>query len=383
MVAVCVAGLVALFAMLRGGPVDAQSRRGLEREQAEIRAKRRGVEKRLKELKVAANSAAGKLYLAQDRLALAEEQYLRAKKRLEDTQKTLKKVKDDLAGTEARFGKHQQAFSGRVVALYERGQGSFVETVLQARSFAELTERADRCGAVLGEDQFTLYKIKLHKQSLDEARVKCERQMQEEQQARTEAQQVYDRVKTQRAAAHKELASLKADRARWEDTYKELERASNEITAHLRSLATSGSRGSTYSGTWSGSFLRPVSGRITSPYGYRKDPFTGSRRMHTGVDLKAARGGGIKAAAAGQVIHTGWWGAYGKCMIVDHGKSRSGARYTTLYAHLLSYKVSPGTIVKRGQVIGLADSTGRSTGHHLHFEVRENGRPINPLTAGM
>jgi murein DD-endopeptidase MepM/ murein hydrolase activator NlpD len=138
-----------------------------------------------------------------------------------------------------------------------------------------------------------------------------------------------------------------------------------------RSPATTAYR---YQGTWVGTWLRPVGGGITSSFGYRSDPFTGRARMHSGVDLQASGGEPVHAAAAGTVIHAGWWGAYGKCVLVDHGSGR-----TTLYGHLLSCEVSPGTIVTRGQVIGLADSTGRSTGNHVHFEVRRDGRPVSPL----
>jgi murein DD-endopeptidase MepM/ murein hydrolase activator NlpD len=373
--------LAGLAAHLDGPPVQAQSRRDLERRRANVRARRAEAEKRLRQLKVAESSAAKDLYLAQDRLARAEDQYLQARAKLVRTQKTLRKVKTNYEEMERRFGQHREAFRNRLVALYERGESSFLEAVLEAQSFAELAERGGRCATVLNRDQLTLQRVQAEKERLAAAKATYEQQMREEQKARTEKQEIYERVKRERAEAHGQLAKLRANKARWEDTYKELERASREIEAHLRQLAAGRTAGGTYSGTWGGSFLRPVGGRITSRYGYRSDPFTGRRRRHTGVDLDTGRGTPVKAADAGKVIHAGWWGAYGKCLIIDHGKGASGDRYTTLYAHLLSYRASRGTIVKRGQVIALADSTGRSTGHHLHFEVRKNGRPINPLSA--
>ena len=117
-----------------------------------------------------------------------------------------------------------------------------------------------------------------------------------------------------------------------------------------------------YAGT--GELAWPLNGPITSTFGYRVHPVTGEYRMHTGIDIACPRGAAVRSAADGIVIFAGNNGGYGKCMIIDHGK------YRTLYAHLLSYETKPGDEVEMGQIIAKADSTGVSTGDHLHFEVR-------------
>lgn len=114
----------------------------------------------------------------------------------------------------------------------------------------------------------------------------------------------------------------------------------------------------------SGELAWPVNGPVTSSFGMRVHPVTGKYRMHTGIDIAVPRGTKIHSAGDGEVIFAGNNGGYGKCIIIDHGK------YRTLYGHLLSYNVRPGDKVRKGQVIGRADSTGVSTGDHLHFEVR-------------
>ncbi len=126
-----------------------------------------------------------------------------------------------------------------------------------------------------------------------------------------------------------------------------------------------------------GGFLRPVSGPVTSPFGTRVHPIFKKVINHTGVDLGMPMGAQVKAANSGKVISAGWYGGYGKVVIIDHGKV-NGIPVTTLYAHLSSYSVSNGASVYKGQVIGNVGSTGYSTGPHLHFEVRENGKPVNP-----
>ncbi len=122
-----------------------------------------------------------------------------------------------------------------------------------------------------------------------------------------------------------------------------------------------------------GSLARPVNGYITSHFGYRIHPIYGSRRLHAGTDFGAACGTPVYAATGGSVVSSGWAGGYGNRIIVSHG----GGLATT-YNHLSGYTVRSGG-VQRGQVIGYVGTTGSSTGCHLHFEVRVNGSPVNPM----
>lgn len=114
-------------------------------------------------------------------------------------------------------------------------------------------------------------------------------------------------------------------------------------------------------------FIRPVEGRVTSPFG----PRWGSH--HDGIDYAASIGTPVKAAGGGRVVHVGYSGGYGRTVIIEH---QEGMR--TLYSHLNSYNVNVGQRVNRGQTIAKTGNSGRSTGPHLHFEVRVNGRPVNP-----
>jgi murein DD-endopeptidase MepM/ murein hydrolase activator NlpD len=125
-------------------------------------------------------------------------------------------------------------------------------------------------------------------------------------------------------------------------------------------------------------FLRPVGGPITSPFGYRVHPIFHSRIYHSGIDIGAGYGTPIKASNTGKVIMAGWYGGYGKVVIIDHGVVR-GQPITTLYGHMSSISVSQGQKVSQGQIVGKVGTTGYSTGPHLHFEVRVKGQPRNPL----
>ena len=117
----------------------------------------------------------------------------------------------------------------------------------------------------------------------------------------------------------------------------------------------------------------PVRSAIASEFGNRRDPFTNEREFHQGVDLVAGHGTPVNAPAAGAVALAGSHGSYGLAVIVDHG---SGVK--TLYGHLSRVSVKNGERVTRGQLLGHAGNTGRSTGAHLHYEVTVGGRPVNP-----
>lgn len=122
-------------------------------------------------------------------------------------------------------------------------------------------------------------------------------------------------------------------------------------------------------------FSWPVRGWITSWYGWRNDPFSGSRGFHTGLDIGASQGSPVRAAMEGTVASTGYSATSGNYIVLRH---HSG--YTTLYAHLDKIHVKPGAAVSQSTVIGAVGSTGYSTGPHLHFTVSKNGRTMNPMT---
>jgi murein DD-endopeptidase MepM/ murein hydrolase activator NlpD len=122
-------------------------------------------------------------------------------------------------------------------------------------------------------------------------------------------------------------------------------------------------------------FEKPVRGRLTSRFGYRRDPFSGKRGFHTGVDIAGRQGSEVRAAREGTVSFAGVKFGRGKSIIVVHAFG-----YKTVYSHLSAVRAGKGQRVKKGEIIGFIGDSGRSTGPHLHFETWHRGKPINPLT---
>ena len=127
-------------------------------------------------------------------------------------------------------------------------------------------------------------------------------------------------------------------------------------------------------GSAPGRLAFPVSGSVTSAFGWRIHPIFGTRKLHAGIDMDASSGEKIRAAGNGTVIMASTWGGYGRTVIIDHGGGLS-----SLYAHQSSIWVSVGDEVSAGDVVGLAGCTGYCTGTHLHFETREFGSPVDPM----
>jgi murein DD-endopeptidase MepM/ murein hydrolase activator NlpD len=174
-------------------------------------------------------------------------------------------------------------------------------------------------------------------------------------------------AQTQAAAVERLLSSIRHEIAAAEQHKDGLEADAAALRREIERLASK--EGVAPTGlSW------PLNARVGSPFGYRVHPILGIRRLHTGIDLSAASGTPITAAATGRVILAETYGGYGRAVVIDHGGG-----ITTLYAHQSQMAVSVGQTVDRGQVVGHVGCSGSCTGPHLHFEVRKSGVPVDPL----
>ena len=265
----------------------------------------------------------------------------------------------------------------RLVTLYQEGDIKALEILLQSRSFSDFSNRMYLVNEVVSRDAEVLDDLEIAQDRADQRRERVEDRKQTLESLQHQEENVRaDTLDARQDTQAKKTAVLR-DRLTWERALDELEANSREITAMLNRLQRrSKGRGGVVVTPWTGGLARPVSGRITSGFGYRMHPILKRRKMHTGVDLAASSGTPIHAAAGGVVVFSGWWGGYGNCVILDHGGGLA-----TLYGHCSSLGVGEGQKVSQGQSIAYVGSTGLSTGPHLHFEVRRNGNPVNPMGA--
>ena len=290
-----------------------------------------------------------------------------------------------LHAAQASLQLHDQALKRRLVDIYENGNLSYAEVLISAQSFAQFVERWEDLRLLIRSNQDALRQRKAAEAKVAGAEADLERtqmelgqEQQQQQQAQTQLSSLADERRNLVAVADQQRRSVAHQVAEMEDLSaaeeNELERLIRQRQAELAAQhKASGVAGNNLPSGGPGSFSWPVSGTITSPFGWRSNPFGGAPEFHQGLDIGAPTGTTITAAASGTVIMAQYYGGYGNYILIDHGGG-----YSTGYGHCSAIYVSVGQSVQRGQAIGAVGSTGNSTGPHLHFEVRINGKPVDP-----
>jgi murein DD-endopeptidase MepM/ murein hydrolase activator NlpD len=265
----------------------------------------------------------------------------------------------------------------RMIDLYETRDPTLVEVILESSSLQDAIERIHYLEAIALQDTRITADVARAREGVRIAREKTKKVR-----ARVHAETRIVAVRTQQQRDVRD--QLLASQDRLSDTRTRKRRAlistreqkailiaeANALAAEdagIRGQLTA-AQGSVDTVPSSQGLIWPVSGPVTSPFGYRWG------RLHAGIDIAAPSGTPIHAAASGTVVLAGWTGGYGNFTCIDHGGALA-----TCYAHQSSYAVSSGAQVSQGQVIGYVGNTGHSFGSHLHFEVRVNGAPVDPL----
>lgn len=289
-----------------------------------------------------------------------------------------------LAAAEASARRHEEAYRHRIVQIYEHGELSYLEFLLQSRTFSEFAERFEDLRLLVAADQRTVVErqrarrvLARREAAVEQTTVSLESDLAAEEQTRTRLDALAAERANLASLADRQRASVAQDVQSLDDLSESEERALEAAIAQrqreleAQRTAAGGSPAAPAHG--SGQFIWPVHGPITSPFGYRTNPFGGAPDFHPGLDIAAETGTPILAADSGRVIIAGWVSGYGNYIAIDHGRGIS-----TGYGHCSRIDVSVGQDVQRGQVIGAVGSTGHSTGPHVHFEIRVNGRPVDP-----
>lgn len=337
----------------------------LQKKQKQTRAK-------INHLKWLENLETNKLYKNQQKLEATTTDLVSSKRQLNSAQGRLDLLENQLSDSLIEFSELDFQVKRRIRQVFKNQRKGFFELLLSAQDFNTFLDRIYFEGIVIKNDYKKMEAAR--RKAKEIALLKYNVQAQKTYIARSVKNIKYQQQSIQQEITRNQnmIYRLRTDRATFERAERELARQSESLQ-NMISRAGSSSNVRIVSG-----FIKPIGGRITSPFGWRRHPIFNSRSFHSGVDIGGPYNGNVRASNAGKVIYSGWYGGYGKVVILDHGQV-NGIPVTTLYAHLNSSRVSPGEYVSKGQVVGYEGTTGYSTGPHVHFEVRVNGRPNNPL----
>ena len=329
-----------------------------------------------------------------EQLRQIEEQLRQAQQQLESIQQQRIAVENDITINEKLLAEAQKRLEGREAVFYKRvrdiyinGRLSYLDVVIGSKDFRDFANRLEILKRIIDSDIKLIDEIKkeraeiaARKQALEQSRAKlvelekaAAAKQAEIEQKKKEREVVLQKAQNDRAIAMQAIEELNASSAQITSLLK----ARQAERAAARAAAEAAAQQSSSSYSWvqgTGQLGWPVSGEITSPYGYRTHPIWGTTIYHSGIDIGVDEGTPVHAADGGTVAWSGWMGGYGYAVVIDHGNGMS-----TLYAHNSDLAVSEGQDVGKGQVVAYAGSTGNSTGPHVHFEVRISGDPVDPM----
>lgn len=320
---------------------------------------------------------------------------------LDETLYRIDENETKLVEVTAELNEKHAVLEKRVRDIYINGQISYLDVLFGAKDFGDFLTRMDLLKRVMIRDSELVADVLAYQTEIKEVGKQLEADKQIQEELATKAQAAMD-VKLEKVAKQQALIDLmQNDKDVYDRQYDEMMASSAEVerlihakeeemrraaeearrqaemearAAQSGNVVEIGDDGGGYvMQSFGGGMIWPISGPITSEFGWRTHPIFGSARFHSGLDIGGDYGMPIHAAASGVVIEAGWIGGYGNTIMIEHGSG-----IVTLYGHNESLAVGVGQQVNQGDVIAYCGSTGNSTGPHCHFEVRVGGEPVSP-----
>ncbi len=312
---------------------------------------------------------------------------------IKQSKKEIALLKKDLGGLQGRHESRQELLQKRLRDIYLNDDQNILNLVAGAQDMNDFLSRSEYLSRIVESDEQLIKSIRIEQQAIrfkqNQITDKYSRMLSYRgklKQKRSSLETIKSKRKALLDAVEEKRKAYLLKKYALEDHTHELEMEIQQKIREFQREESYARRQRSYSAgrnsgggrsyavrRGTGSMSWPVSGPITSGYGWRIHPIFGTQKFHTGVDFGVGYGNSIRATDSGNVIHAGWCGGYGYAVIIDHGNGIS-----TLYAHCSRLYVSYGQAVSKGQSVAAVGSTGYSTGPHLHFEVRVNGVPVSP-----
>ena len=320
------------------------------------------------------SSGVVKIQELDDKIRTAQQEISNFENQLKELQTKVEETTNHLTHLQQDYDENEKLLEERLVVLYESGETTYLDILLKSSSLTEFLSNYYTIQQVVETDTELLESISKQKAEVEITKNQLEEQKSNLKLLKAKKEQTYIVMQNNKTIQENYMNQLS-------DNEKELQKKIEEYKAeeqrveNLIQLAA----GQGYEGEYTGGVMAwPIakSGTyITSPFGYREHPIQGVIKLHSGIDIgNAGFGAPVIAAADGIVTLASYNGGYGNCVMINHGNGIS-----TLYGHGQKILTTVGTQVKKGDLIMEVGSTGNSTGPHLHFEVRINGKAVNPI----
>ena len=281
----------------------------------------------------------------------------------------------ELEESERQQAEQYAQLRSRLRYMVEHGTTSSLSILLSSDSFSDFLNRYEIIRQISLRDESLFEQLKAIRDKVLTEKQELEDTKKEAEDTKLQMEANKAELEAQMEAKRKQMENIQLAQKNVKDAYAAMIETEDELMAQYKKAAAEYAAQSTYVG---GTFMWPLpagNNVVTCKYGMRTHPITGKRKLHTGVDLRAATGTKVYAANKGTVTTSAYSSAWGNYIIISHGGG-----VTTLYAHLSKRLVSKGDSVKQGDVIAQSGNTGYSTAPHLHFEISKNGSTYNPLT---
>lgn len=311
----------------------------------------------------------GKLVVIKQELKQANRKLNQAKVKIQENASKIGQLTVELRKSEEDLQEKSGALKKRLREAYKSGGINYLDLLLASRSMSDFLNRVFYFEKIVIRDAGLIRGVKEDLQETQGKRKVLANRTEEIKELAEVIAEQKTKISVQAEEKKKALDQLKAREEDFKKKIAELEKSSRELEVLIQKKVAERARAGIVA-RGSGIFTWPLKGRITLPF----HAYHRLQGRHTGIDIAAPHGTTIGAADAGEVIFAGWWDGYGKAIVIDHGRGLA-----TVYAHLSRIYASVGGAVAKGQTIGLEGTTGYSTGPHLHFEVRKNGAPQNPM----
>lgn len=354
---------------------------GLKADASSLDKQKAELQKQLKAIAADKNKAMDQKELLERQVDVIQSEIGNINQQISKYDELIVQAQSGIAETEQEEAKLYELFCQRVRYMEEEGDVNYWAILFNAASFSDLLDRLIMVDEIMEYDNAVMDSLIATRQQLQEDKTQMEQARVEQQAAKEKQVTARKELESREAEVDKLIAQINKEKKQVEHSVKELEalakKMDEEIARKQKELAAQlAAQGKTITSESGYKWPLPAYTNLSSLFAGRKDPFTGKPATHSGIDVPAPKGVKILSAKSGVVLTSAYnSGGYGNYVVVDHGNGN-----TTLYAHMSSRAVKVGDVVKQGQVLGYVGTTGRSTGNHLHYEIREKNVRIDPIT---